>query len=315
MAPVVAATIAALFAAALFAASTALQHRSATDIPKLRTLQRADLSRFVGLTLRHPAWLIGTGADVAGVGAHAFALHSGPLTLVQPLLVTGVVFALPLRQWIDKRRPGMRELGFALLLAAGLATFLIAATPASTVTAAADRLPAVICASVLALLTAGFIWLGRHTGGSRAALSLGVATGLTFAATAALIKTVTQTLTQHPAAVFIAWPFYVLIAVGLLGLFLNQVAFQAGPLRASLPAMVTADPLASLVIGVVIYDETLRTTGWALSGEVIGLAAVVVGAVALSRAQQPGEPADREPPRPGAPPMVRELHGGHMSAS
>lgn len=306
----VVATIAALCAAAFFAVSSALQHHSATEIPKLPTLGGADLARFARRTLRHSAWLLGTAADAAGLGLHAVALHTGPLTLVQPLLVSGVVFALPLRRWIDRRRPEVAELGFAALLAAGLATFLVVATPTSTVTAAADRLPAAICVSLLVLATVGFTWLGRRTAGSRAALSLGLATGLTFAASAALIKTTTQTLTHQPLAVLITWPLYVLLAVGALGLLLNQMAFQAGPLSASLPAMVTSDPLVSLVVGVVVYDESLRTGAWAVTGEVVGLAAVVVAAVALSRSQHRSHPLG-----PAPRPPIGGLHDGHISAS
>jgi hypothetical protein len=36
------------------------------------------------------------------------------------------------------------------------------------------------------------------------------------------------------------------------------MAFQAGPLAASLPATATTDPLASVVLGVVVFDERLR---------------------------------------------------------
>ena len=43
-----------------------------------------------------------------------------------------------------------------------------------------------------------------------------------------------------------------------VGLFLTQLAFRAGPLTASLPAISTVDPLLSVTIGVVVYDEHLR---------------------------------------------------------
>jgi len=36
------------------------------------------------------------------------------------------------------------------------------------------------------------------------------------------------------------------------------MAFQAGPLAASLPATATTDPLVSVVLGVVVFDERLR---------------------------------------------------------
>jgi hypothetical protein len=48
---------------------------------------------------------------------------------------------------------------------------------------------------------------------------------------------------------------YAVILVGIAGVLLNQLAFQAGPITASLPAIATIDPLLSIVIGVVVYDE------------------------------------------------------------
>jgi hypothetical protein len=281
---VLVATVAALVAAALFAVSSALQHRSATEIPHLGSLQRRNLGRFALHTVRHTSWLVGTVADLVGLGFHALALDTGPLTLVQPLLVTGMVFALPLRQWIDHRRPSIRELGWASALSLGLAAFLVVATPTSATTAFADRLPAVIAAAGVTLGIVGFGWLGRGAAGNQAARPLGLATGLTFAASAALIKTTTETLTHHPLGVLTSWPLYGLIVVGGIGLLLNQMAFQAGPLRVSLPAMTASDPLVSLVIGVTVYDEQLRTGALGVGVEVLSLAVVLVATIALSRA-------------------------------
>jgi hypothetical protein len=282
---VTAAVVAALFAAALFAVSSALQHRSATDIPKVGSWRVRDLARFAGHTVRHVGWLVGTLADLIGLALHAVALNQGPLTLVQPLLVTGLVFALPLRRWIDHRRPSVWELAWAAALSLGLATFLVVATPVSTTNAAADRIPTEVAVAAVALGIAGFAWLGRRAAGNRAARWLGFATGVTFAASAALIKTTTDTLTRHPLSVLTSWPLYGLIVVGGLGLLLNQMAFQAGPLRISLPAMTASDPLLSVVIGVAVFDEHLRTGVAPVAAELLSMAVVVLAAVALSRLQ------------------------------
>jgi hypothetical protein len=48
------------------------------------------------------------------------------------------------------------------------------------------------------------------------------------------------------------------VILGAAGLFLNQLAFQSGPLVASLPATATVDPLLSIVVGVLVYDEHVR---------------------------------------------------------
>ena len=126
-----AAILAALSAAALFAAATALQHRSAGLVTAAGTERSAGLTWFISKTLCHPLWVVGTVAGFAGVALHAIALRDGPLTLVQPLLVTGIIFALPLRQLLEHRRPRRDELGWAAALTLGLVVFLAVATPAN----------------------------------------------------------------------------------------------------------------------------------------------------------------------------------------
>jgi hypothetical protein len=72
---------------------------------------------------------------------------------------------------------------------------------------------------------------------------------------------------------------YTVIVIGLLGLLLNQLAFQAGPLTASLPAIATVNPLASITIGVLVYDETIRHDPGATVG--LGLLLLVLGVAAI----------------------------------
>src|SRR6202000_3351060 len=125
---------------------------------------------------------------LAGFGLHAVALRDGPLTLVQPLLVTGVIFALPLRQVLERRRPRSAELGWAAALALGLAVFIVVSTPAAGAAQAADPQPAAICMAVIALSIPGCCAAARRATGSLAAAALGTAAGLAFAATAGLLK-------------------------------------------------------------------------------------------------------------------------------
>jgi hypothetical protein len=280
---VVLAVISALAGAACFAAASALQHHSAGTIPAFTGFSPRGLSRFVWDTLRHPRWLAGAGADVVGLGFHALALNQGPLTLVQPVLVTGVIFALPFRAALDRRPPGRTEMVMAAVLAAGLALFLVAATPGAPAVSPADHTPviATIGCVAAAMLACGAV--GRRLHGSASAAVFGVGAGIGFAATAAALKGTTNTLSHGLGAVFTAWPLYLLIAAGIVGLLLNQLAFAAGPLRASLPAITTLDPLVSLVIGVVVYDEQLSHGPAALAGSMVGLAVVVVATVALTR--------------------------------
>ena len=46
--------------------------------------------------VRRPMWLAGTAADWSGFGLQALALGMGSILVVQPLLCTGLLFALPI---------------------------------------------------------------------------------------------------------------------------------------------------------------------------------------------------------------------------
>ncbi len=222
-------------------------------------------------------------ADIGGFALHAFALREGPLTLVQPLLVSSAVFALVLRQLLEHRWPRRNELAWAAALAVGLVLFLAVSTPSSGVTQPADPLPTIVVGTLIGLGVLGFFVAGRHSTGSAAAALLGTATGLSYAAVAGLLKEDMGTFNRGMGALVTAWPFYVLIGVGALSLLVNQLAYQAGPLSSSLPAIMAVDPIVSLVIGVAVFDEHFRSGPVALLGEAVGLALVLIAAGGLTR--------------------------------
>src|SRR5687767_7453916 len=74
-------------------------------------------------------WLLGVAASLVGLGLHAAALHVGSLTLVQPLAVTALLFALVFRDLLDLRAPARRVVTWGLVTVAGLGLFLAAAGP------------------------------------------------------------------------------------------------------------------------------------------------------------------------------------------
>src|SRR4051794_6946637 len=84
-------TVLAILAAFLFSVSSAFQQRGALDLG----VSAEGLKSFVKLA-GSSWWLGGTAALLVGYGAQAIALDRGRISIVQPLLVTTVVFALPL---------------------------------------------------------------------------------------------------------------------------------------------------------------------------------------------------------------------------
>lgn len=249
-----------LAAALAFAVSTSLKHVSAGHVPDAQNLQARSLGRFIRATVSHRLWLAGIGCDVFGLALQVVALHLGALSVVQPLLLTSLLFALVIRGRFEHQRIAAKQSLWAVLLICSLGGFvLLAATPSAAVAQAADRIPAAIAGAVGVVLVLACLSLGRRlrNGGWTAAL-LGTAVGVIYAATAALIKAATDIAARNPIDLLTSWQLYTVIAVGAAGLVLSQLTFQAGPLTASLPATATVDPLLSIVIGVAVYDERLR---------------------------------------------------------
>ncbi|MFI7130321.1 DMT family transporter [Nonomuraea sp. NPDC050153] len=92
-------------------------------------------------------------------------------------------------------------------------------------------------------------------------------------------------------SVLATWQLYALPSVAVVGLLLNQSAFDAAPLQISLPATTVAEPICGIVLGVAIFAERLLVTPAALAGEVAGLVAMVAGIVILGRSPYLAKPA------------------------
>lgn len=251
--------VACLGSALAFATSSSLKHVSAGEAPDAQSLHPHRLGALVRATVVHRLWLGGFACDAVGVTLQMVALHFGALAIVQPLLTVGLVFALLMRRWHDHRAVTRSQLAWVLLLTASLAGFVSLTLPIVGNVHHVDPTPAAVVAGIGAVVAGVCVELGRrHKGPGQTAALMGLALGVIYAGTAALLKGVSDVFARGPWHVFTSWQLYVAIVLGALGLLLSQVAFQAGPLAASLPAAATIDPVASIIIGNVVYDEHLR---------------------------------------------------------
>ncbi len=282
-------SVAAAFA---FALSSSLKHASAGHAPDAQSLHPGKVAGFIRATLSHPLWLGGIGCDIVGLVLQIVALHLGALAVVQPLLISGLLFALMLRQHYGQQHITAAQITWGVLLTAALAGFLLLAATGKPATSheTADRLPAVLAGLGGAVLAVVCIELARRQrAGGRSAALLGVAVGIIYAATAALLKALTDIAVGAPLHLLISWQLYTVITLGAAGLLLNQLAFQAGPITASLPATATTDPLLSIVIGVLIYDEHIRRGP--IAGATLAALLLLMGAavIQLARSEAVGD--------------------------
>jgi drug/metabolite transporter (DMT)-like permease len=278
-----------LAAAFCFAVAIPLEHRAAGVTPEFGGFRPHELGTFVRATVRNKWWLLGMGLNTIGFGLHAVALNLGPLAVVQPLLVTNMLFALPVNHWFRREPISRRELAWAAVLLVGLSGFLLIGTAGVQHTRQpADEGPAIVAGLIVLFTAGGLAVAARRAQRAVAPVLLGVATGVLFAVTASLVKEVTRIITEKPAALPASWQLYALLVAGAVALLFNQLAYQAGPLSASLPAIAVVDPLVSILIGVTVFDENLRHTPAAITGQVVCLGLLAVSGVVLARLEQTG---------------------------
>ncbi|MGW6621422.1 DMT family transporter [Nocardia sp. NPDC055002] len=268
----IATIVCALIAAMLIALGAVAQQRAAAAVPEGTSL--------LGGLLRSPRWWSGIVGDTGGYAMQVLALAFGAVLVVQPILVSALVFALPLSARLNGQRITARAATTALILVAALALFLIVGDP----TAGEDTAPfrewlvplAILLGVVVAAVVAGLTISSR----SGQALALGLAGGALFGTAAALTDRVVTLFGDGIGAVLGGWQTWTLVAAGLLGVYLQQRAFQAGPLSASLPAATIAEPLAAAFLGLTALDEHLRTSGPGLV--VVGVCVVVMCAATVA---------------------------------
>jgi len=280
----VAATLA-LVAAFLFALAATLQQKGALELGGISLGSPASLLRLV----RQTAWLVGTVALLAGYLFQAGALDRGRLSIVQPLLVTTVVFALPLGYFLTRQSVGHREIGGAAVIVLGLALFTYFADPAGGLENAPGREWAMAIA-VLGALCAVLLALGGREGATatmRAAV-YGTVAGILFGLSAALTKPTLDYLHEGVDVMLSHWEPYVLAIVGVLGFVLQQVSLATGKLAPSVATVSVANPVVGILIGTLLLDERWSRPGWHIALGIAGLVLALGGAVVISIAGESG---------------------------
>jgi hypothetical protein len=240
----------ALLAALGNAVNVTTQHAASVGGPK-----KAAGRRFLAYLVQNPLWLSGWVALAGAFVFQALALHVGQISVVQPLLVTELVFTLVLRRvWI---RQSIRPVTWwaAALTCLALGLFLATSEPQGGTSSPAAHAwvtaggATVAAAAVLALL-------GVRGSPPRRAALLATATAAMWALVATFIKATTQDLSQFGlGGTFTHWPVYALAAAGLVTELLEQATLHVGPLSVSQPLLVIVDPIVSIALSVWIFRE------------------------------------------------------------
>jgi drug/metabolite transporter (DMT)-like permease len=232
-------------------------------------------------------WLLGLGAQILGVLLQAAALDRGRVAIIQPLLVTAVIWALPLGYFLTNQTITRRHILGAVIVVAGLAIFASVGDPAGGVDNAPTR-DWIAAFLVVGAVCAGLLLFAGRGGLSAKAAVFGTVAGILYGISATLMKPVVENLHANGGvAVLESWELWVMAVTGIVGFYLQQVSLATGRLVTSVATVSVANPVVSVLLGVLVLQERLdRPPDWHAVLAVGGLALALLGAVVVSSASE-----------------------------
>ena len=276
------AAVLAIFAAVAFALAATLWQRasmaSGVEPGETKALLRL---------LTNWVWLLGLGAQIAGVLLQAAALDRGRVSIIQPLLVTTVIWAMPLGYFLTQQVITSRHIAGAAIVVVGLATFASVGDPAAGIDNAptSDWVSALL---VIAAVCCALLLFARRGGPAVQAGVLGATAGILYGLSATLMKPVVENLHADGAgAVLEGWELWVMAVAGIVGFYLQQVSLATGKLVTSVATVSVANPVVSVMLGALVLQERLdKTQPWHAVVAVGALAVSLLGAVIIASASE-----------------------------
>jgi lysyl-tRNA synthetase class 2 len=152
---------------------------------------------------------------------------------------------------------------------------------------------------------------GANRGPAVKATLFGTAAGLLFGLSAALTKATVDRLDAGALAIIGDWHVYALIVAGYVGMTLSQASLQTGRLAPAVATQMIFDPVVSLLLGTVAFQERIHASPAALGGSITALVVMLAGVVVLAAAEQ-----DRESrPAPAASSAAPSAHRSRLTAA
>jgi len=283
----------------------ALSRMAALDL-RLRRVPRV-----IASLLADPAWLAGFALMLLGLACQIVVLTFEPVSLVQPVLASGVALVLVLSRLVLRERLGTVEFGCVAAMA--VSVVLLAASAGQAGGGAGHHaspgwMAAVAVPSVVIGLLVGASPLRHRSPGYRApaaGVCFGVGTGLLYGVAALAIKGLSGVLVGphralHIAAGILASPYlYVLAGCSAAAMLLYQVALQSCRASIVVPVSNVTGSVYFMIAGTWLFHEHLPSSPAKLG---LRLTAIVVAGfvlVALSR-----QAAEEPLPGPAAVPGV-----------
>ena len=247
------------------------------------------------------AWLAGFALMLAGLACQTIVLTFEPVSVVQPVLASGVVLVLVLSRLVLRERLRGNETWCVAAIAAAVVLLALSASGteesryANPGWMAAVMVPSIILGLLVA---AGSLRAhARRPGAAVSAVWAGAGTGLLYGVAALAIKALSGILVRHQAPAglvtgVVSSPYlYVLGGCLAVAMLLFQAALQAGRASIVIPVSNVTGSTYFIIAGTWLFHEQLPASPGKLALRLAGIALAVLVLVALSR-QVGGAAAD-----------------------
>ncbi len=269
----------AVLAALLVGAGSVVEQRTAAQAPPEYSLS----PKLLLWLAKRPIWVAGFTTTLLGNLVFAAALGSGSVAVVQAVFTLRLLFALSMASaWAQHRVP-LRDSAGAVVVVVGLVGFLLGSRPTQQGGRQEVDLTWAIWGGSVVVAVLGLVVAARTVGPIGKAALLGIAAGGLYGLQSSLIHIAVDVATESGiAALATSWSGYTVVGMALLGMLLVQSAYEAAPLSASYPAIVTTELLAGISLGVVLLDGSMSLHPVGIVFGALGVAAMVVGIVLLT---------------------------------
>jgi drug/metabolite transporter (DMT)-like permease len=277
----------AALSAVFFALAAALQQRGQFAVARGGKAVQG-VGQLVRL-LAVPVWLLGTLVLFTGYATQGAALDRGKLVVVQPLLVTTIVWALPLGHWLTAQSVVRRQVLGAVIVVIGLALFILVGDPDTGVDNASTQQYVIATLAITALVVVLLLWLHAKSAPALRAAVLGVCAGLYFGLSATFTKPVINDLHDSIGQAAGDWRTWALLGFGFIAFVIQQMSLATGQLAPAMAAVSVSNPAISVLLGIILFEERLTRPGWHVLVAALALIAALAGAVIITLANRETE--------------------------
>ena len=289
----------ALVATTAYNVGLILEKRALGQMPAL-DIRR--VLRVIGSLMTSRAWLAGFALMLTGLACQTIALTFEPVSVVQPVLASGVVLVLVLSRLVLRERLHGGETWCVAAIAVSVVLLAMSATGAKDSHHASPGWVAAVMvpSAVVGLVFAAGALRARRRGTAVAGVWLGVGTGLLYGVAALAIKALSGILVRHETvasiviAVLTSPYLYVLGGSLAVAMLLFQAALQAGRASIVVPVSNVTGSVYFIIAGTWLFHEHLPASPVRLGLRLAGIALAVLVLVVLGRQAPERVPA---PPR------------------